>query len=170
MAKKKRYQIKENELDLDERPSRSQKKRDSTALQKIGEELVAMSFNKAKKLPLTPELLEALELMTRISDKEGRRRQMQYIGKLMRECDLEELSPALEALRQGHSEDTAKFHHAEKMRESLLSADSAELERLLSPFQADAQEELKVLIARAKAEHSPAAKRELFRKLHEVLG
>ncbi len=170
MAKKKRYQYaQENDQLEQERPSRSEKKRQSTALQKLGEELVALPLAKAKKLPMDPELLEALELMARINDKEGRRRQMQYIGKLMRECSVDELRLALDTLRQGHNESTAHFHHAERLREALLAANVQEQEALLNGFASDDRLEIITFVERAVKENSTATKRALFRKLYDVL-
>ncbi len=169
MAKKRRYQYEEGNFDEDERPSRSQKKRDSTALQKIGEELVALPLSKAKKLPIPAELLEALELMARINDREGRRRQMQYIGKLMRECAVDELRVALDNLKQGHNEDTAKFHHAEKLREALLTADAQEQERIILSLPEAEQDEVRELVLKACKDNSTTSKRVLFRKLRSVV-
>ena len=169
MARKKRYQWDvEAEEGVGEAPSRSQKKRDSTALQALGEELAALPVARLGKLPLTPDLDEALRLMARLTDREGKRRQLQYIGRLMRECDAEPLRAALEQLHKGHTEDTAAFHHAERVREALLSADKAEQDRLLAPWP-EAAEELRALIARAKTENAPHAKRALFRKLRELV-
>ncbi len=171
MARKKRYQYVDMENDFEEyeRPSRSQKKRDSTALQKIGEELVELPLNKVKFLPITPELQEALELMARISDREGRRRQMQYIGKLMRENSADELRIALDNLKQGHNEDTAKFHHAEKLREALLDADNKEQDSILLQLPENSRDELRELVQKAIKENSTTSKRVLFRKLRSVL-
>ncbi len=170
MARKKRYQyMAEDELLEAERPSRSQKKRDSTALQKLGEELVALPLSKVKGLPITAEMLEALELMAKITDREGRRRQMQYIGKLMRECPADELRTALDVLRQGHHEDTAKFHHAERLREALLTANEQEEQHILSQLPQEAQADIQKLTLHARKENSTTAKRALFRKLYAVL-
>lgn len=181
MARKQRYQwnVAAGE-DGDVKPSRSQKKRDSTALQDLGAELAKLPVARLQGLPLTPDLDEALRLMARLTDHEGRRRQMQYIGKLMRECDAGALREALEQLRQGHTQDTAAFHHAERLRDALLAASEAELTPLLAsvarPAQAYAaegvsvEEELRTLVARAREENGPPhAKRALFRRLREVL-
>jgi len=82
-------------------PSRSQRKRDSTALQKVAEELTRLAPGQWQALPLTPELLEALRLWQRIGDREGRRRQLQYLGRLMREADGAAIASGLAALRAG---------------------------------------------------------------------
>ena len=168
MAKKNKYQWDVGNEDGDDaRPSRSQKKRDSTALQALGQELVKLPLSRLASLPLTADLDEGLRLMARLTDKEGRRRQMQYIGRLMRECDADPIREALERLQQGHSADTAQFHHVERLREALLAADAKEEQRLLSawPHMAD---ELHALVLKARREGTPHARRELFRKLKSL--
>ncbi len=148
--------------------SRSQKKRDSHALKDIGAELAKLTPGQIKKLPLNEDLQEALKVMAKITDKEGRRRQGQYIGKLMRECDPTPIQEALIQLKQGHNEDTALLHHAERLREALLNASDAEQKDLLQQWP-DAEAEIRALVLRAKTELSPEAKRTLFKKLKNLL-
>ncbi len=148
--------------------SRSQKKRNSTALQKMGEELVALPLGSLKKIPLNEDLHTALKLMARITDHEGRRRHMQYIGKLMRECPTEPIREALNALNDGHGKQTAAFHQAERLRQALLDATTAEIENLLQPWPQEI-EHIQELVEQAKNESAPHAKRALFRKLHQLL-
>ncbi len=169
MARKNRYQLDIDGPEFEEAPkSRSQKKRDSHALKDIGAELAKLTPGQLKKLPLNEDLQEALKVMAKITDKEGRRRQQQYIGKLMRECDPEPIQEALVRLKQGHNDDTALLHHAERLREVLLTASDAEVADVLGKWP-QAQEELRVLVERAKNELSPEAKRVLFRKLKLLL-
>ncbi len=169
MAKKKKFQLDFDVEQGDDAPkSRSQKKRDSLALQDIGDALIALAPAQVRKMPLNEDLQEALKLMSRINDNEGRRRQRQYIGKLMRQCDPAPIQEALQALLQGHSTDTAILHHAERLREALLTADAQEQERILHPWP-EAKAQVQQLIVQAKTESSPRAKRELFRKLRDLL-
>ncbi len=169
MAKKKKFQLDFDAEGVAEEPkSRSQKKRDSLALQDIGDALIKLAPGQLAKLPLNEDLREALKLMGRITDNEGRRRQRQYIGKLMRECDPAPIQEALQVLQQGHNADSAILHHAERLREALLEADTAEQDRILAPWPQAKTDVLK-LIVQAKAESSPKAKRELFRKLRALL-
>ncbi len=69
----------------EDRPSRSQKKRDSTALQKIGTRLTELPPSKLAEIPLPEDLKKGLEDYARMGSREARRRQLQYIGRLMRE-------------------------------------------------------------------------------------
>ena len=91
-------------VDQNERPSRSAKKRASTALQNLGEELAALKPADRQKLDLPPELAEALEMLDRITDREARRRQKQFIGKVMRGVEIE---PILAQLGNLQSRDGA---------------------------------------------------------------
>lgn len=75
----------------EERVSRSQRKRESSALQEVGEKLAALSPARQEVLPLPPDLRDALVEFRRISNREARRRHLQYIGRLMREAEAEGL-------------------------------------------------------------------------------
>lgn len=97
MPRKNRYQI-GGEAE-EERVSRSQKKRDSAALQAVGERLAKMPAVKRARLPLPVDLKEGMEEYDRLSGYEAKRRQLQYIGRLMREAQEEgTLQPVLDAL------------------------------------------------------------------------
>ncbi len=97
MPRRNRYQIGgEGE---EERVSRSQKKRDSAALQAMGERLVKLPAPKRVRLPLPPDLREAMDDYDRLTGYEAKRRQLQYIGRLMREAHEEgTLQPVLDTL------------------------------------------------------------------------
>ena len=157
MPPKKRYQwdTKDSEFE-DDRPSRSQKKRDSTALQRMGEELTTLGSSVLAKMPLTPNIREAVLEWQRLSSHEGRRRQMQYIGRLMREeADPQAVRDALDAIKLGHTGETASFKRSEKLRDDLMNA--TEIRDLTAK-------------ARNEREHSrpPHAYRALFRKLKSL--
>ena len=120
------------------RPSRSQKKRDSTALQRMGEELTTLGSSVLAKMPLTPNIREAVLEWQRLSSHEGRRRQMQYIGRLMREeADPQAVRDALDAIKLGHTGETASFKRSEKLRDDLMNATDAEMDTLLAAFSAE---------------------------------
>ena len=136
MPRKKQYQwdVETNGQEAPEQLSRSAKKRQSSALQDLGAELTKLPVNELDRLPLTPDLLEALRLYTRISNREGKRRQLQFIGRLMREVDAGPLAEAIEARKNGQQADAARLHLAEQWREKLLSAAEADMEDLLAAF------------------------------------
>ncbi|MDD6181776.1 MAG: ribosome biogenesis factor YjgA [Desulfovibrionaceae bacterium] len=174
MARKNIYQwnMDATERDDDGYVSRSQKKRDSTALQKLGEELAALSAAQRREMPLTEDLRAAFQELERIRDKEGRRRQMQYVGRLMREADGPAIRTALEELRQGRTAEDRLFHQAERLRGALLEAEGAAAADLLRPWPQAAPALLK-LADEARRERQaglpPRASRALFRAVREML-
>ena len=75
------------ELEVPLPPSKSRRKRDATALQDLGEQLVKLTPAQLNRMPLPGELLAAVRLTQTITQRGGRKRQLQYIGKLMRQLD-----------------------------------------------------------------------------------
>ena len=135
MPRKKQYQwkISDEAEGVDSLPpSRSEKKRQSLALQNMGEELTRLGPQEVKNLDLPADLREALQLYARIGDHEGRRRQMQFIGRVMREIDPAPIRAMLDARREVSAAATAALHKAEQWRDRLLTADEAELAGLVA--------------------------------------
>jgi ribosome-associated protein len=83
--------------------SRTQKKNEDRALQSLGEELVALPFGQLENVELPDELLKAIELAHKIKSRSARRRQIQYIGALMRHIDPQPIEAALERIRSGNA-------------------------------------------------------------------
>ena len=114
-------------------PSKSQRKREMHALQQLGNRLTQLSTKQLSELPLTPKLHEALFDMRRIHQREARRRQLQYIGKLMRDIDQEALMRALNALGQQSPASLRANRLAEDWRERLL-ADPKSLQDFIDAY------------------------------------
>lgn len=198
MPRKKQYQWKDSDgtEGFDSLPpSRSEKKRQSIALQNMGEELTRLGPQEVKNLDLPADLREALQLYARIGDHEGRRRQMQFIGRVMRELDPAPIRAMLDARREVSAAATAALHKAEQWRDRLLTADEAELAGLIEtllaarpaqPESDDTEEaaakpgkkplgvnELRTMAVAARKEAaentSPQARRALFRAIHGML-
>src|SRR3972149_4405780 len=108
-----------------EQPSKSQRKREMQALQKTGARLVELNADQLAQIELPERLLEAILEAQRIRDFEGRRRQMQYIGKLMREVDPAPIRGKLEQWHGVARAHTASQHLAERWRGRLLDDDDA---------------------------------------------
>lgn len=106
--------------DLPERPSKSQMKRDMHALQEMGAALVELSAERLARIGLPSALHEAIKECQRLTRHEARRRQMQYIGRLMRDVDPAPIRAALDAIRGVSAVETARQHRLEKLRERLL--------------------------------------------------
>ncbi|KAF1028519.1 MAG: hypothetical protein GAK40_00893 [Burkholderia plantarii] len=132
MNRKTRIQpIEHGEQDADhgyDRPSKSQLKREMHALQELGRDLVELPKDALKRMPMPEHLNEAVRETRRITDHEGRRRQMQYVGKVMRtlnQPEIDALRSALDAQRGVNKAETAKLHWIERTREQLLANDDA---------------------------------------------
>jgi ribosome-associated protein len=83
--------------------SRTRKKNEDRALQRLGEQLVALPFGQLETIDLPEELLTAIELARKIKNRGARRRQIQYIGALMRHIDPQPIETALDRIRSGNS-------------------------------------------------------------------
>lgn len=152
--------------------SKSEIKRDAEALKKLGEKLVELTKAKLDKIPLEDALLEAVNLAQRLQ-KEARRRQLQYIGKLLRGMDVEPIQAALEKLENKHQQQQAMLHKLELLRDELVAkGDDALTDFLMDYPQADRQH-LRNLIRTAskeKEQNKPAkAYREIFQYLKEIV-
>lgn len=109
-------------------PSKSQLKREMHALQALGVELVALPKDPLAKMPMPDKLADAVREARRITSHEGRRRQIQYIGKVMRglpEDEVKALQHALDSYNGVNAAQTAQLHAVERWRERLLADDAA---------------------------------------------
>lgn len=167
------------EDDAPEDRSRSQKKRESAAMQQLGEELSAKPLAVVRGMDLPGDLLEALEELHAMGSREARRRQLQYIGRLMREADWRAIAAQLESLAAPSRAETARFHRLERLRDSLLdAAHSADMPAKLAalaaewPHMAPALNEIRHLAEAALAEKNaakpPKSARALFRLLRDL--
>lgn len=156
----------------DEATSKTQRKKEMTALQQLGEELARLNDAQLAEVPLPEALREAVIEARRITQHEGKRRQMQYVGRLMRTIDA---GPVREKLAswQGVSRDaTALLHRIERWRERLLEDDAAIQEFVAAYPRSDLQRLRSLLrsIRRERAENKPPRQyRELFRLLRETM-
>lgn len=132
-------------------PSKSQVKRDMLALLDLGKELVELSPERLKQLPLSERLYEAIRLAQRTTSREGLRRQVHYVGKLMRDAQADEIRTQLDTWKNGSREQTQAMHRLETLRDRLLKDDGA-LTTLLEKYpQADVQH-LRSLIREGRKE------------------
>lgn len=154
-----------SELDLElqaerrgSEPSRTELKKESTELQKLGEALLTLRADLLAGLDLPENLRTALDELRRISNFEGRRRQMQYVGKLMRALEAETLQAirdALEQQRSGSAQQALALHAAEKWRDDLIASDDALQPWLQAHPDTDVQQ-LRTLIRQARKDGAPS--------------
>lgn len=126
-------------LTRSERPSRTHRKNESHDLQALGVSLLELSSAKLDALNLPEVLRDALDDLRRITAHEGRRRQLQYVGKLMRQVDPEPLRDAVASQRIPGAKETLALHQAELWRDRLIADDSALTQWLAEHPGTDAQ-------------------------------
>jgi ribosome-associated protein len=137
--------------------SKTDLKRESTELQKLGEELLTLRADLLERLGLSDKLMDALAEAKRITNFEGRRRQMQFVGKLMRLLDPQVHEAAREALieqNKGSARETQALHLAEKWRVELVADDEA-LARWMAQFPDTDTQQLRALIRQARKDNPP---------------
>lgn len=139
----------ETEDSADERPSKSALKRQMHELQSLGQELLDLPEPRIAALNLPEALREALVEYRRTRSHEGRRRQMQLIGKLMRQTDEEPIREAVAAFKLGSAHETLALHEAERWREEFLANDDA-VTRWLNRFPATDAQQLRSLVRAAR--------------------
>lgn len=153
--------------------SKTEMKNDMEELQKLGEELVVLRPSALDKFPLTDDLREAINDAQRFKN-EAKRRQLQYIGKLMRNLDPEPIQAALDKFRNKHSQATAELHKIEQLRDKLIEQGDSVLNEILQAYPQADRQRLRQLYLQAnrekKANKPPKAYREIFqllKALHE---
>jgi ribosome-associated protein len=156
--------------------SRSQKKRESAAAQSIGAALATLPEGDLETLGLPPSLFEAILDWRKFPGHEAKRRQMQYIGRLMRGLDIAAMEEKLEARLAPGLDEAKAPHAAEAMRDRLANAEGKALEEelagLAARYPGAPVARLRHLSETARNERErkkpPKARRELFRLLRDM--
>ena len=156
----------------DLKPSKSQKKRMQTALQDLGEQLIGLSDEQLASLSLDERLNYAIQEARRMKSHEAKRRQKQYIGKLMRDVDQEPIHALLSSLQGDDRRQKRIFANAERWRDRLVreghdalqafATESGQASAALASLLADLQ--------RATSDRSETTiRRNIFRHVHDSL-
>jgi ribosome-associated protein len=165
-----RRTIEDQEPDPEAGVSKSQVKREMTALQDLGVELVKLSRDQIRRMDLPDRLRTEILEAQRLTANGAIRRQMQFIGKLMRDVDAEPIIEQLAVINGESAVAKAEFHAIERWRERLLENDAALTDWLVSNPEADAQH-LRQLIRNARKEAAenkpPKSSRLLFKLLRD---
>ncbi|MET0380062.1 MAG: ribosome biogenesis factor YjgA [Spongiibacteraceae bacterium] len=158
--------------DFDERPSKSARKREMHALQDLGTALVELPDGDLKTIPIEGELAAAIAIARRIKDFTGKRRQLQFIGKLMRKLDTTAIEAAYNDLQHGQQQRNKHFHQLEQLRDQLLAEGVDAMAAVLAIYPHADRQHLRQLILAAEKEHKagqpPAAARKLFKYLRAL--
>ena len=158
-------------MDTYDKPSKSSLKREMHDLQALGAELVALSVDQLKKIDLPEDLRDAVRDAQRFTQHEAHRRQLQYVGKVMRTIDPAPIREALDEIKGLSAAATARMHALERLRTRFLEDEKVIGEIAETWPQADLQH-LRQLRRNALKEQQqgkpPRAYRELYRELREL--
>lgn len=154
--------------------SKSQLKREAEAKQKLAERLLDISEANLAKMPLNEDLFEAVQTARKINrKKEGFRRQLQLLGKLMREVNTVPIESALNLLGNQHLQANAHFHYLEHVRDSIVTQGNDAIEAILEKYPVLERQKLRQLqrkaLKEAELNKPPIASRELFKYLRESI-
>ena len=163
-------------IDIDEqeeRPSKSQLKREMHALQALCETLIAMKPAERARFPLSDDMLRAIEETSRIRSHEGRRRHMQYVGKLIRKEDLTAIQGVFDAIEQEKEQRDHAFHRLEKWRDRLVDEGDDAVDLFMADYPNADRQALRQLVRNARKEREqgkpPTSSRKLFKHLRDTL-
>lgn len=154
-----------------ERPSKSEAKRESDALQKLGALLVAEARDRVKRVPMPEDVREAILMCQTITNHEGRRRQLQFVGKKMRTLDEDEIAiiqRTIDSWKGASKSETAALHALERRREKLLVDDGALTVLLAEHPHLDVQH-LRTLIRNARKEQAESKPPKAYREIFQIL-
>jgi ribosome-associated protein len=158
----------------DDGKSRTQAKNEDRALQVIGKQLVGLSSKQLANIYVPEELLEAVMVARKTKKRGAKRRQMQYIGRLMRNIDPEPIRNALENIRLGDLDKARSFHKIEQWRDAIKAGEEQVIEEVLASCP-DAERQRLTQLARNASHDVQKGKgvkssRVLFRYLKEIAG
>ena len=154
-----------------ERPSKSEAKRHSNELQKLGEQLVEAARDRVKRVEMPEDVREAILTCQSITNHEGRRRALQFVGKKMRTLDEEEIAiiqRTIDSWKGASKAETASLHALERHREKLLTDDTALTKLLEENPELDVQH-LRTLIRNARKEQAESKPPKAYREIFQIL-
>ena len=164
------FQSNEFEPEYD-RPSKSELKRQSNDLQKLGEQLVEAPRDRVKRVQMPEDVRDAILTCQDISNHEGRRRALQFVGKKMRTLDEEEVAiiqRTIDSWKGASKAETASLHALERRREKLLADDKALTTLLEENPELDVQH-LRTLIRNARKEVAESKPPKAYREIFQIL-
>lgn len=154
-----------------ERPSKSQLKREMTARQKLGAILVGEARDRVKRIQMPEDVRDAILECQQITDHEGRRRQLQYVGKKMRTLDEDEIAiiqTTIDSWNGASKAETAALHALERQRDKLLADDGA-LTALLARYPQIDVQQLRTMIRNARKEQAENKPPKAYREIYQLL-
>jgi ribosome-associated protein len=149
-------------------PSKSQKKRDMDGLKELGDRLTGLSPDHLAKVD-NDQVREAVEAARKITKGNARKRQIQYIAKLLSRIDVDPIRNVIEALDASSAAYIQKFHQLESWRERLVDGDSEALSEVLDTFPHADRQQLRHLVRKACDERETGQQTTHFRRLFQFL-
>lgn len=148
--------------------SKTEMKTDMEALQKLGEELVTLKPSVLEKFPLSEDLALAIKDAQRFKN-EAKRRQLQYIGKIMRNIDPEPIQAALDKVRNKHSQATAELHKLEQLRDRIVEEGDAAISEVMEMYPEADRQRLRQLARQANKEKKANKPAKAFREIFQIM-
>ena len=152
--------------------SKTEKKKEATALQDLGEKLVKLSNEQLEGIDMLEELFSAVRQAKTIKSHGALKRQMQFIGTLMRKIDTAPVRNAIDEIEQGNYKKAMNFKETEKWRDELIAGNRELMEEILVKYPSADRQQLSQLVRNAQKERKdnkpPKAFRILFRYLTDL--
>jgi ribosome-associated protein len=163
----------QDEEQLDDGKSKTQVKRELHQLQELGKRLTELKPAQLDKLTLTDKLRRALDEAHRHTARGALKRHLSFVGKLMRDQDIEAIQAYVDRLDSSSQAHAQHFHNIERWRDRLVSGDPAQQEAFVNEFPATDRQNLRALVRQAQKEAAenkpPAAARKIFKLIREAV-
>jgi len=155
-----------------EKPSKSSRKREMQMLRDLGERLLSIPDEQLSRLPA--DLVEAVNACKKITKGNARKRQLQYIGKLLRNGDADEVQRLVDRYDAGSRAHVLQFHQLEQWREHLIAGEPAAMDEILAAYPQVDRQHLRQLVRNAITERTaerqpPVHYRKLFQYLKSLV-
>ena len=160
--------IDENEQEI-EYISKSQMKRDMLALQALGEKLVELTKDQLGQIDLPADLLSAVTQAQTIKKHGAKRRQLQFIGRLMRNADAEQIQQQLDNLTRHSAQSINQLHKIEKWRDQLIENGDEALSKFLDEYPQADRQQLRTLVRSAIQERKDEKPPKFYRKIFQFI-
>jgi len=158
-----------DENSVDQELSKSAVKQQMHQLKALGEKIVALPDTQLNLIPLDEKLLDAVLLARKITKRGGLKRQLQYIGKLMRNIDPEPIEAALYNIENAHLQENKEFHLKEQWRDELLSGGNSKLSEFYDLYPGTDLQRLRQLIRSYKNAANDEKKKHAARLVFQLI-
>lgn len=156
------------DLELEE-ISKTEVKKEMVVLQQLGIKLVELSDSQLNKIPLPENLIDSIKLAKTITKNGGLKRQLKYVGKLMRHVDPEPIIQAMDDIENGHKKNKQSFHLKEQWRDWLLEGEKDKLTEFLNKYPSADMQRLRQLIRNYNTAKTDDKKKQIARQLFKIV-